>query len=210
MNKVEKELGTHPEWSSSSVEQFVGRYWTYCGKGKQAIVFESGEYVLKLFYRSKELYDLLERYYLAFHELREESGLIAIHFDNRGDLIQRLSLRDEKGKKFKLNPNTIPFLIQKKVVLTKEYLHSLPNDAARKKAVCEIETLLTRRLEKGFTDPKQNFGINFGFAADRALQIDLGKIRRISPEEKEKEREKLKENLRYWLSKYFPKIADCV
>ena len=217
-------------------QELLNQTYTYLGHGKQALVFASadGRYVLKLFpncrkrskrwmargenwikyctpfgiynwlvYRS-DLKTLFDRYTLAFKELREETGLIAAHFNRTKGQFSPCSLVDRQGNSHTLALDEMSFVLQHRAELAPERLKK--GNAA--KEIAALKALFAARAKKGFTDPRQVFKKNYGFVGDKAIQLDVGKIRK-SPEieqHPEEEISKISERLDRWIERKIPSL----
>ncbi len=152
------------------------------------------------------------RYQMAFDHLREETGLIALHFQSTSQpLLAHLS--NQAGDRFELDLSDYPFVLQKRAVLLPAYLENLIQQnriQEAKEAVMRLKALFVSRTRKGFSDPRQTLSINYGFVGDQPLQIDAGKIE-SSPAFKhfpEKEIERIHAHVDSWLLRHFPLLSS--
>lgn len=197
---------------------YLSQPYNYCGKGAQVVAYESqdGQYVLKLFkarhkksFRLKKplrplkresgaskakwkqkFEDTTRRYRLAFSDLKEETGLLFLHFEKTK---KTLSVRIE-GKK--LDISSYPFILQRKATLTRAYLKEHPEK--RKEVEKALKAFFRARLEKGYSDPRQALSINYGFIDDKPIQIDVGKIEPFEGDEEE-ELKRIDAHIEEWL-----------
>lgn len=118
--------------------------------------------------KEKTLLKALQRYQVAFEKLKEETALLALHFEKSENLTLCL-LQDERGVPFSIDLNEYCFVLQKKASLQIED----PTDAKLK-----LEKLLKKRAEKGFFDVKSKILNleNYGFIEEEAVMIDPGRI----------------------------------
>jgi len=107
----------------------------YLDKGRQAFAFESedGKYVLKFFKSLKMAwymdFPFLEKnkrrlqekiriypesYYLAFDQMREETGLLAVHLGASEEKYPVITLIDKASGTHQVDLNQVPFILQKK------------------------------------------------------------------------------------------------
>jgi len=202
--------------------------FTYLGKGGQSYVFVSqdGQYVLKCFRSSRlqvlqflshlfphfekkkiklenQLKETLASYLLAFEKLPEETGLVAIHLDGKTPISSSLKIIDKLGICHTMDPNLIPFVIQKRAILVKEKITSDPNQ----KHLAGLFSLLKSRIEKGIEDADPNFAKNFGFVGDHAIQIDGGRFF-LSDTLSQKPIAQSKEDFQHWINANFPELSD--
>lgn len=204
------------------------------GKGSQFFAFESEDHKIvlklfkarhhlskfpkrvKLFFSSdlqkksearwkKKFLDTCQCYELAFEELREETGLIALHFNKTEANNQLVTLIDGK-KQFVLDLNTVPFVVQKKAILLPNYLRKLSNKEEQKTALEKVKDLFDQRIKKKITDHRQSLRINYGFIDGKAVQIDPGKIYKDEQIDTLIETQRLNSRVDRWVKKHFPDL----
>lgn len=176
-----------------SIAPLLQQKFTYLGEGSQMIAFasEDGSHVLKVFKARHEkpykfsrylrslgtkdfeqsnqkwkikFQETCRRYKTAFFHLKEETGLIYLHFQ-KTPIPLPITL---KGKTLDLSQ--YPFIIQKRAVLAPEYIRAHPE------GVHALKKLFRARTLKGFSDPRQTLSTNYGFIGNKPIQIDPGKI----------------------------------
>jgi hypothetical protein len=117
---------------------------------------------------------------LAFRDLKEESGLIYLHFDKSSCLAQKIDLVDHDGKEYLVDLDVCPFILQKKAEIAmthlKEQLAKGSIEEA-KEGIRQIYQLFLTRAQRGYTDHHQSLCKNYGFADGRAVQLDVGRIK---------------------------------
>lgn len=207
---------------SSPLPSELNQPFTYLGEGSQIFAFESddGNYVLKLFKKkhqkkttfSRMVRHLLgkdwqqsngkweekftqtcARYQLAFSHLKEETGLIFLHFEETDPPLYTWV------DKYKIDLSKIPFILQKKALLAPEYVKAHP--LQKKEAEMALKEFFARRLEKGFSDPRQTLSKNYGFIGEKPIQIDVGKIDYFTGD-KQAEIEKISAHVEEWISRF--------
>lgn len=120
------------------------------------------------------------RYELAFAHLREETGLVYLHFAPTKTPLP-VTVIDKYT--YDLDLASVPFVLQKRAELAPDYFKRLQREGneqkieAGKKALKQFFVL---RAKKGFSDPRQTLSINYGFINDRPIQLDVGKIEPVS------------------------------
>jgi len=178
----------------SSLAAFFTQPYRYLDRGRQSFVFESadGQYVIKFFDRTyselpfwisllpgerkeKEIAKRRHRaqlyrtgYQLAFDELRQESGLIALHFETTEQL-PSLRLQTKVGKELQVDLNKISFVLQKKAAPFTERL------AAAEQA---YRALLDLRISRGISDYEHHIDRNFGWLEEELILLDPGRLHR--------------------------------
>jgi len=117
---------------------------------------------------------------LAFRDLKEESGLVYLHFDRSSCLSKTIDVMDQEGKSYLVNLDVCPFILQEKVSIASTYLEQLLEKGLvqeAKECVKQIYQLFLMRAQKGYTDHRQALRKNYGFANGRAIQLDVGRIK---------------------------------
>jgi hypothetical protein len=117
-------------------------------------------------------------YTKAFEELKEESGLIAIHLSPTKKDYPSCIVEDFDGKKWEVDLNRTSFIVQKKVKTVGEIFPTLRTDREKQNFIQAMEQLLEHRTRKGFIELGQGrmFNDNYGFIDDKALVIDVGRL----------------------------------
>ncbi|MBS0630158.1 MAG: hypothetical protein JSS30_08075 [Verrucomicrobia bacterium] len=199
----------------------------YLGKGGQAYVFisEDDQTVLKLFRSSRlntlkffcpflkakidslenNLKQTFQSYQIANTYLKNETGLIAVHFDHRPH--QPLKIVDRLGIMHTLQD--CPFVIQERAILVKEKIAQLMEAGEAEKAkesLANLRELVHHRIRLGIGDGDPNLIKNFGFCGDRPIQIDGGRfsLTPVSTGKFESSRQELKN----WLNEHYPGVFD--
>lgn len=196
--------------------------FTYLGQGAQMFVFgsEDGAYVLKIFkgkhktrfkfsrilgqlmhrqaareeWRSK-FADTCRRYEMALDHLKEETGLILLHFHKTQTPLP-VTLIDKTAYQLDISP--LPFILQRRAILAPEYFRNNPTKKAE--ATQALKDFFVRRIQKGFSDPRQTLSINYGFIGDTPTQLDVGKIEPFQGDA-EAELKQIHARIDVWVSK---------
>ena len=165
------------------------------------------------FQKEKRFQKLFTRHKLAFEHLKEETGLIFVHLSPSKQITHHIHVTDNRGKKQTLSLSMTPFVLQKKATLVPEYLSNLIQahdiDAAMR-ATKKLQKLFEKRINVGITDRIQSMGNNYGFAEDKPIQIDVGRIH-FNPAlivDGKEERARVLNNLHSWLSQKFPELIQ--
>ncbi len=209
---------------TSEIFSLLQQSYTYLGEGSQMMAFVSddGAYVLKLFkahhkhpfkfsrfvrhlMRTQQdriasqkrwdakFTDTCRRYEMAFSYLKDETALVHLHFTHTEDPLP-VTLVHHKSERFDLSK--FPFVIQKKAMLAPEYFRQHPRQAKQ-----ALKDFFTKRLEKGFSDPRQTLSKNYGFIDDTPIQVDPGKIEPFVGDSKA-ELEKIHAHVDEWASTF--------
>jgi hypothetical protein len=176
----------------SSLTAFFTQPYRYLDRGRQSFVFESADrrYVIKFFDRTyselpfwlsllpkerkeKEISKRQYRaqlyrtgYEIAFEELRQESGLIALHFEPTEQL-PPLRIQTKAGRELQIDLNRTDFVLQKKAAPFTERL------AATKEA---YNALLNLRISRGIGDYEHHIDRNFGWLGEQLILLDPGRL----------------------------------
>ncbi len=139
------------------------------------------KWIMKTYLEKEErLRKFFKCHRLAFRDLKEESGLIYLHFDKSSCLAQKIDVVDHDGKEYLVDLDICPFILQKKVDIAMTHLEEqLANGSIEeaKQGVRQIYQLFLTRAQKGYTDHRQSLFKNYGFADGRAVQLDVGRIK---------------------------------
>lgn len=175
--------------------------------------FNSLKWITNTYIRKKlRLKKYFLRYEMAFKDLKEESGLVYVHLDPSTCLSKSVNIVDKEGKHHLVPLDAYPFVLQKKVELTMEHLGRLVKSGdvdGAKKSVEQIYELFLSRAQKGYTDRLQTLHKNYGFFEGRAVQLDVGRIRKISSvaEKPIKEMKRIVANIAPSLAEHYPELA---
>jgi hypothetical protein len=158
---------------------------------------------------------LFERYQLAFDEIPEESGLIYLHLDPSTCLSQSLQVIDKRGRSFEVDLNQSPFVLQEHGELVTTYFSHLMEQGEKAQAeegIKALHAMFYSRAQKGITDRIQTVHNNYGFVNGRAIQIDLGRIRKDEAValEPEKEVERIFARVGKAIIRRYPELSSQV
>lgn len=141
------------------------------------------KWITNTYFRQKlRLKKYFLRYELAFKDLKVETGLVYVHLDPSTALSKTIQLTDKEGNFHQFNLDAYPFVLQKKVELTMHHLDRLLKNGdvdGAKESVKQIYELFLSRAQKGYTDRLQTLNKNYGFFEGKAVQLDVGRIRKI-------------------------------
>ena len=171
------------------------------------------KWITNTYFRKKlRLKKYFLRYEMAFKDLKEETGLVYVHLDPSTCLSKSMDVTDKEGNLHHINLDAYPFVLQKKVELTMDHLDRLLKNGdvdGAKKSVEEIYNLFLSRAEKGYTDRLQTLYKNYGFFEGKAVQLDVGRIRKIPAiaENPTKEMERVISNIEPSLAGPYPELA---
>lgn len=133
------------------------------------------------FKRALLMQRLVNSYKIAFKELKEETGLVYIHFDNSTCLSKAVHLSTKKGTHEWIQLDQVPFVLQVKAEIAAERLKHLVCEnkiEEVKKTLANLYAFFDARARKGITDRQQTLYNNYGFIGDKVVQIDVGRIKK--------------------------------
>ncbi|MBI2811267.1 MAG: hypothetical protein HYX67_10625 [Candidatus Melainabacteria bacterium] len=192
-------------------EVFPQTYY-YFGSGNQSYAFvsEDRKYVLK-FFKMQTLHEgpqsnflgtvleslgfinetndklyserIFTSYKDAYELLRDETGLIYIHFNKTREFMTKATLIDSKGRKHIVDLDSVEFVVQKRANKIYEQLSQLIREDKYdelRQSVRSFFQLIARRCEKGFVDQELSIRNNFGFVGSKAIQFDCATLSRDS------------------------------
>ena len=236
--------GEYQKWHREGTfpQELVGQTFIYLNSGSQSYVFvsEDGSTVLKLFkfqhMRTPPILDFLpdtgllakkrakkralleqtfESLCLAYDQMREETGLIALHLDQTSHGYPTITLVDKIGKRHQVDLNHIEFLLQKKGTLVYDAIGQWMAEGNIAQAQAALRSLLhlaVSRCHKGIFDKDPDFHTNFGFVETIPFQIDFGRLS-IAPEEKNPdvyapEMIRITREFESWIAENHPLLLD--
>jgi hypothetical protein len=158
---------------------------------------------------------LLDSCLIAHEELKEESGLIYLHFDPQDPLPLSTLIFDKLGRCYPLRLNETCFILQKKAELIQPTLEALLNGEKREEIgerIRQLIDLLTLRCQKGIYDEDACLSKNIGFLADRAIFLDIGNFSEYKPLRQPDiyipEIKKISEQFMSWLKNQNPELIS--
>ncbi len=224
--------------------QIFSQPYTYLGKGEQSIAFESEDhrYVLKFPYHSHRLppswfhwIPILGKRYedkltrsihkshihdvhsvlLAFEAWKDETGLIALHWNRTSTLCRSITLVDEDQKIHTVDLDTVAFTVQKKANMIypalEKWMESGQDDLA-KEGLSRLVKFLYQSREKGIENEDKHVEDNMGFIGTCPIHIDFGHLKKserpCDPEIERKEIQHLLLPLKQHLDTSYPELSQ--
>ena len=183
--KMELHLPNHPQWDvpfDPTILSLLQQKFCFLGRGAQCYVFESKDqkYVIKLFRYDKnrkieKIEALFRACMLAYHDLKEETGLIYIHLNQTQDLLPTIQCIGPLGRTFSLPLDRYQFAIQRKAQnLFEVFLKAKDDPRLLQERFDQFMALLQARVDKKVVNYDTNLSRNFGFLEDRAIEFDFG------------------------------------
>lgn len=178
------------------------------GKQSFVFLSEDGEYVLKIFnntyqrkikamhllsflpwigqwakekelYFQSKLHRTFQSYQIAMSQMQEKSGLCYTHLFPSHSLPKKLTLVDPLHITHTVDPNTLGFLIQKRVQLAYPCLKSWIDAGKWEEAQAALHSLMELffwKFRNGIADNDPLIRTNYGFTGTTACQIDVGPL----------------------------------
>lgn len=214
----------------------------FIGRGRQCFAFESqdGKYVLKIprtdiyktpfwarvlpvhsyrtkleaKHRAKQQF-ILESFRISFYELKNQTGLLAIHLGQAPISEKKITLIDASGWRHHVQLVKLPFLLQyKKPILMDSFLKALGKGDRKEagKILDALLTTITERASKGILNLDRRFIDNYGYDGEIAFQIDVGSFFKkpdLNPSEAyEKSLRDSIDPVKEWLGKLDPEMLN--
>jgi hypothetical protein len=194
-------------WNEEA-DQALDQPFRYLGRGRQCFAFESqdGKYVLKLprtdIYRipfwmralpvqkkrecaMKQRLDrkafVLNSIRISHEELKEETGVFAIHFGETPNHGKSIRIADPFGFTYELPSHKTAFILQEKYPLLTRSCFQALNQGDRIGAEQILDAfveMVVSRGNKGIGNKDGSFLRNYGFDGKQARQIDIGSFYR--------------------------------
>ncbi len=152
---------------------------------------------------------------LAYDQMKEETGLIALHLTKTSNLKKSITIIDKIGRKHLLDLDQVEFLLQKKGTLAYAAINQWMiegNQPTAETAVRSLLRLAVNRCQKGIFDKDPNFSTNFGYIDTTPFQIDFGRISLSSQEKKLEiygpEMTRITRAFESWIAENHPVLLD--
>ena len=158
--------------------------------------------------KQKKIHKMLTAFKIASTELKEETGLVYIHLNPTQTLNKKLILVDKHGKKHTIDPNNMSFYLQKRAQLIYVRISELMrtgNLERAKNIISSVFALIAQLENKGIHSGKMAMYKNFGIIDDKAVQIDIGVLRKQTGCTKQPI-STLTHNFRDWIEKNYPAL----
>ena len=202
------DLPANEEWGEE-VAQILAKPFRYLGRGRQCFAFESldEKYVIKFprtdiyktplwvralplkAYRknleAKHLHKeqfILASVDISLNELKEQTGLLAVHFGKSSSQGKKISAIDNLGCTHLLPLEKTSFILQYKwPLLTKLFSTALQNGekGEAKRILDALIDVIIERSQKGIFNKDPSFLRNYGFDGEKAHPIDIGTFCRM-------------------------------
>ena len=197
-------VGENIDFEYENFSQIISKPLQYLGHGMQAIAFttDDGKYVLKFLtikpIKGQKFFDhficskdpffhgnnhkikvqkVMQTYVRVYREMREETGLIGLHFYPTDKKWGQCEVVNRDGEYFQIDLDKTPFILQ----LRGELLHSAFSNKSPEEyqiLLKSFEEFLEARARKGYTDPNHAFKPqNYAFIDSHPVMIDPGNLK---------------------------------
>ena len=165
--------------------------------------------------RMKKLQRDYRSYKLAIEQLAEETGLLYVHLNESTNLQKSARIIDKLHIAHIIPLDHVGFVIQKKASLALPHLKELIDAqelSTAKKAIESICDLIVSRCKKGIYDEDAKIHRNFGFIDNKAILIDVGRLRpdptRTDPKIQRADLIKITQRLDSYLQDLSPELSE--
>jgi hypothetical protein len=157
----------------------------------------------------------LEAFKTAFTTLSQETGLLYVHMSPSQSFHQRVVLLDKNAEGHVVNLEKMVFCVQKHADLIYSRIMELMHQGdieGSKKIITSVFSLIDNLGRKGVVDNDPILRKNFGLIEDKAIQIDIGKMR-IDPIRGKKliykqEVGSITHSFKVWIETHYPELSS--
>lgn len=214
----------------------------YLGKGRQLFAFvgADGQTVLKFFRfdkleprfwtkfhfwplnllgknhhleKERKKQQWINSFELGFSKLKNETGLIAIHFDQTGDLKKQVTLIDKLGQRHLVNLDNTFFLLQKKCDPLTSTLKELKDPKEIRDVIDSFLSVVAHRYQQQIENKTRRCLDNMGLVGMHIVEFDMGEFVQKSQEWQDLDAKKssflkFTDGLASWLEKEKPDYVN--
>ncbi len=144
------------------------------------IPFSFNPHYQRSLFLKKKLASTFQAIKTAFTDFKEETGLLYVHLNRSNNLKKTITIFDRKGKLHLVDLDKTSFLIQKKANLIYIRITELMAQGdieGAKGIITSVFSLIDHLGRRGVVDNDPILRKNFGLIDDRAVQIDIGRMR---------------------------------
>ena len=128
--------------------------------------------------REQREFFYLKSYALAEKFLREQTGLLYVHF-GKTEQLGVVHIKDQASRVFSVDLNRVPFVLQKKGEPFYSALQEIQKergDGAFLAAIDDFLHMIAYRISLGISDHDHDVEHNFGFLDGKPLHFDPGRL----------------------------------
>ncbi len=144
-------------------------------------IFDLQNYSKKQYQRKeRKLEGVFSGYRLAYEMHRKDSGLVYIHLNTTENQFPKLVVKDKMGWQHTIPLDDVVFILQDYATTARAVISKLLMEGdveAVKQKIDKIYDLYLSEYAKGIFDNDHGVMRNVGFVADRAIRIDVGKLK---------------------------------
>lgn len=151
----------------------------------------------------------------AFTDFKKETGLLYVHLNRTHNIKKTITLFDRKGRMHQVDLDKTSFLVQKKANLIYVRITELMSEGnieQAKEIISSVFSLIDLLGRRGVVDNDPILRKNFGLIDDKAVQIDIGRMRiepvRIANLEHKNEVGSITKSFKTWIAKNYPELSE--
>lgn len=160
--------------------------------------------------RQRKIERVFHGFHVAYTQDPENCGLACYHLPGSDELPHETVIFDKAAKRHVLDLNQYVFALQRKAVPTGELLKKVLSKGDIAQADVLLSSLFAmfeEEFKAGLYDGDHNVIHNTGFAGEKPMRIDFGKLT-VKPVDYEQELKKIAdERINPWIKKNFPQVA---
>jgi hypothetical protein len=165
--------------------------------------------------KKRKLNKAISSHTMAFEQLHKETAVVYIHLRRTSTLQQTVPLIDKIGVQHLIDLDRTEFILQKKgeqLYPTIEKWMEQGEIEQAKAGLSGLITLFYSRYRQGIEDKEKVLNTNYGFLDGHAMQIDIGRLRKIKePKNRDTQTKEIRgvfAHLHAYLKERFPELAD--
>lgn len=165
--------------------------------------------------KERKLAFFMQAWKVAFDELKEEAGLIAVHLNKSANLNRDFILYDKMGFKHSVPADSAEFLIQRKADMLVPWIQkemAASEEEKVKKLLNDLVTMLVSEYTRGLADNDHALMQNTGVYQNHPFHIDVGQFvkesRFAEPSVWHQELYNKTYKFRLWLLKNYPLLGE--
>ncbi|MGE0670705.1 MAG: hypothetical protein AB7H48_11170 [Parachlamydiales bacterium] len=151
----------------------------------------------------------------AFIDFKQETGLLYVHLNSTKNLNKKITIFDRRGNTHLVDLDKTSFLVQKKANLIYVRITELMSQGETEQAkqiITSVFSLIDLLGKRGVVDNDPILRKNFGLIDDRAVQIDIGRMRidplRIQSLQYKHEVASITKSFKTWIEKNYPELLE--
>ncbi len=178
-----------------------------------AFPFSFNPYYQRALFLKKKHASTFRAIKMAITQFKSETGLLYVHLNRTRNLNKKITLFDRKGQLHTVDLDKTSFLVQKKANLIYFRITELMSQGdveGAKKIITSVFSLIDHLGKMGVVDNDPILRKNFGLIDDKAVQIDIGRMRidplRIQTQQYKYEVGSITNSFKTWTAKNYPEL----